>query len=113
MIDRYRGYSLTRLYTEIGDRSKVMDIYLQLYPKQSIEAVKERLDGEDHDRALPIFELYCVRGRFLGGYNEDEAVADYLAMHPEAKEADLRAELQRALKQADEEYDRRFGSGDK
>lgn len=41
MIDKYKGYSLTRLYTEIGDREKVIDIHLQLYPNENVESVKK------------------------------------------------------------------------
>ena len=33
----------------------------------------------------------------VGGYNEDTAVKDFLKMHPEAREADVRAELTREL----------------
>lgn len=44
-----------------------------------------------------ILELYSAGMRFVGDYDEDAAVEQYLALHPGAQESVVRAELQSAL----------------
>ncbi|WP_439640536.1 hypothetical protein [Nevskia sp.] len=45
-------------------------------------------------RSYSIIGLLSAGSRFYNDeYTEDDAVADYLALHPEAVEADVRAEL--------------------
>ena len=44
-----------------------------------------------------ILELYSSGMRFVGDYDEDAAVEQYLDLHPDADEAAVRAELQAAL----------------
>jgi hypothetical protein len=48
--------------------------------------------------AYSVMELFAAGMRFTDDYTEDDAVEDYLALHPGADEAAVRAELQVEIK---------------
>lgn len=53
--------------------------------------------GERHfeqQKAYSVFEMLCVGSRFTDDFEPEDAVRKYLSLHPEAIEADVRAELQ-------------------
>ena len=49
--------------------------------------------GEDPRKDLSIMDLYSVGGRMTDEYSQNDAIEDFLEMHPEANEAEVRAEL--------------------
>lgn len=51
----------------------------------------------DHRQNYSVLKLLVNGGRMLDDYTEDDAVSDYLKLHPEADEAEVRAELKREL----------------
>lgn len=48
-------------------------------------------------RSYDVFGLLAAGSRFVIDYTEDDAVEDFLELHPGAKEADVRAELKREI----------------
>lgn len=112
MNSRYEGYSPTRLLAEVGDKKKAVEIYLQLHPEEDAEQVKEGFDLEEAERKLSVFDLYCIGGRMTDGYDENDAVRQYLEMHLEANEADVRAEFKRASEEKDARRSRPFDPND-
>ena len=59
-------------------------------------------DPDDNPlKDFTIMSLFNMGGKMYGEYTEDSAVRDFLEMHPEADEADVRAELKRELEKAD------------
>jgi len=53
--------------------------------------------GTDHRQDYSILRLYLVGVRMHDDYSRDEAVADYLVLHPSAKKVEVRAELDREM----------------
>lgn len=51
----------------------------------------------DHRQDYSILHLYLVGARMTDDYTRDNAVEDYLRLHPEADGAEVRAELNREL----------------
>jgi len=51
----------------------------------------------DHRQDYPVMKLLVNGQRMVDGYNRDDAVRDYLALHPEADEATVREELRAKL----------------
>ena len=57
---------------------------------------------EDHRKDYSILHLFMVGIRMTDDYDEDKAVKTFLRLHPEADEAEVRAELMRELKAINE-----------
>jgi len=51
----------------------------------------------DHRLNYSVLRLYIVGVRMMGAYTKDHAVSDYLMLHPEASEQDVREELESEL----------------
>lgn len=49
-------------------------------------------------REYSVYGLLAAGMRFVGDYNEEDAVRHYLGLHPDANEADVRAELEAEAK---------------
>ena len=53
--------------------------------------------GDDPLKDFSIMSLLNMGGKMYGEFTEDEAIELFLEIHPEADEADVRAELTREL----------------
>lgn len=51
----------------------------------------------DHRQDYSILRLYVVGQRMTDDYSRDDAVEDYIGMHPEADPVKVRAELDREM----------------
>lgn len=51
----------------------------------------------DHRQSYSITRLYLVGARMLDEYSRNDAVEDYVQMHPDADPAQVRAELDREM----------------
>ena len=58
---------------------------------------------EDHRKDYSVLDHFIVGSRMVDDYTEDSAVRDFLEMHPEANETDVRAELKRELEAEEEQ----------
>ncbi len=52
----------------------------------------------DRRRQYTVYGMFAAGQRFTDDYAEDDAVEDYLQLHPEADEAAVRAELAAEIK---------------
>lgn len=78
-----------------------MLIYTALHPEFSAEEIQEDFDIEEEDRKLSVYEVYCIWGRMTNGPDKNVAIHQYIEMHPEANEAEVRAELEKAIAESD------------
>jgi hypothetical protein len=53
--------------------------------------------GTDHRQDYSILRLYLVGARMHDDYSRDDAVEDFVRMHPDADPAEVRAELDREM----------------
>jgi hypothetical protein len=74
-----------------------MSIYTALHPEVGAEEIQEDFDIEEEDRKLSVFDILCIWGRMTDGVDESDAIRKYMEMHPESNEADVRAELEKAI----------------
>lgn len=56
---------------------------------------------EDTRKSYSILHLYMVGGRMHDVYTQDNAVENYLGLHPKATEVEVHAELKEELEKMD------------
>lgn len=54
----------------------------------------------DHRQGYSVLKMFVNGQRMVDGYTEEDAIEDYLQLHPEASESEVRAELKRELAKA-------------
>lgn len=54
----------------------------------------------DHRQDYTVMKLFVNGQRMVDDYSKDDAVADYVALHPDANPKDVRGELEREIAKA-------------
>jgi hypothetical protein len=99
MKSRTHFDSIVEFWDRFGSEDAAIAAYVKLHPEEAgdEEELRAIIEMEKRYRSYSIYVLYRAMGRFMDEYSPESAVRDYLEMHPEVNEADVRAELSRAL----------------
>lgn len=99
MKSRTHFDSVVEFWDRLGDPDKAIAAYLKLHPEEAEdEAMLRRIiEREKQWRSYSIFEYFSDMSWGKDEYSPEIAVAEYLEMHPDKNEAEVRAELSREL----------------
>src|SRR5262245_49437866 len=85
-----------------GNKQEAIENYLSEHPDADQDKVRRHFDIIESKRNLSVLQLSAAGAKFTDDYTDDDAVREYVEMHPDTTEAEAWAELKRLQDRSEE-----------